>query len=157
MASNENCVVAFFPDGIWADAAVGKLRQWDERVKDVKLGTIGKIFRGENNKLIVDIVQTGGLLERKLHLNDEQLTVIGNYVTGGLVAVGVNADDYEVAMLKTNLEMAGGSVVPIGEVYDEKELAEARKALDDAIQRGAFENTTDNALNIAAINKTGFN
>jgi hypothetical protein len=156
MNDNENCVVAYFVNEAAADAAVVELRKWDDRVKDVKLGTIGKILRDASGKVKVDIVH-GGLFKNHLHLSDADVATIGLQLDGTKVALGVNADDYEVSMLKTNLEMAGGSVIPLGDVYDAEEKAAAAKAADEASQQMKFEGTTDRAIDIAAINKSGFN
>lgn len=144
MNSNENCVVAYFENDAAADAAVSRLRQWDERVKDVKLGTIGKIFRGEKG-VKVDIVH-GGLFNRSLRLNETEANIIGNYLTGTLVALAVNADDYEVSMVKSNLEMAGGSVVAFADPYDSDERAQEEAAARDAAAERRYEVARDHLL-----------
>lgn len=144
MNKNDNCVVAYFENDAAADAAVLKLRQWDERSDDVKLGTVAKISR-DGERVEVDIVH-GGLFNRSLRLTQNELDIVGRYLSGALVAVAVNADDYEVSMVKSNLKMAGGSVVEMGDVYDNVEREEAEDAAHDAAAERHYENARDRLI-----------
>jgi hypothetical protein len=146
MNDNENCVVAYFVSDALADNAIAELRKWDERVKDIKLGTIGKILREADGTVKVDIIHKGGMFKNHLHLSDTDLATIGAELKDAMVAVAVNADDYEVSMLETNLRVAGGSVIPLGNVYDTVERAEAEKQLKNDIAEARFDQHQDDAF-----------
>lgn len=146
MNDNENCVVAYFVNEAAADAAVVELRKWDDRVKDVKLGTIGKIFREADGTVKVDIIHKGGIFKNHLHLSDADLATIGAELKDALVAVAVNADDYEVSMLETNLRVAGGSVIALGNVFDAEERAEADKQHKNDVAEARFDQHQEDAF-----------
>ena len=43
--NNEHVVIAFFASKEMAEIAIGALKDWDQRNKEVKLGAIGLVFK----------------------------------------------------------------------------------------------------------------
>ncbi len=155
MNTNENSVVALFPNQAAADEAIEHLVKWDKASKDVKLGAIGKVTL-ENGKVKGDVVH-GGIFNRSLHLDDEMVAACTEHLDDEKVVVVVRSDDYEVSLVRSNLQMAGGALPQFINPYTGKELADEQEALKDGLQIRNFDKGVDQALDITAINKTGFN
>lgn len=156
MNTNENTVVALFENQAAADAAIARLLAWDKASKDVKLGVIGKVYL-ENGEVKTTVQSGGGLFKRSVGLSDEQLASVGRHLEGDRVAVTVTSDDYEVSLVRINLEAAGGVVGRYQDPYDAEEKKAEVDAGYDAAAIKAFEKGTDPLLDIIAANKTGFN
>lgn len=155
MNTNENSVVALFPNQEAADQAIEHLKKWDKASKDVKLGAIGKVTL-EGGQVKADVVH-GGLFNRSLHLDDETVTGCIPYLDDEKVIVVVRSDDYEVALVRSNMEMVGGALPQFIDPFSAKEKRDEQEALQNAVNIKTFDKGIDQALDVTAINKTGFN
>jgi hypothetical protein len=109
MNKNENIVIALFSDETAADAAISNLRQWDERVGEVKLGKIGKVTN-QDGRIKSELVQSG-LLQREFPISKKAIQALGKELAAGQAAVVVKADDFEVEMVADSLKRDGGQVL----------------------------------------------
>lgn len=155
MNTNENSVVALFPNQAAADQAIEHLMKWDKASKDVKLGAIGKVTL-KDGEVKADVVH-GGIFNRSLHLDDQTVVACTEYLDDEKVIVVVRSDDYEVSLVRSNFQMAGGELPQFIDPYTGDEKRAEQKAGEDAVQIKAFDKGTDPLLDIAAANKTGFN
>lgn len=155
MNKNENVVIAIFSSAAEAEAAVERLKNWDKNVKDVKLGAIGQVSY-EGGRIKTHLV-SGGILNRSFPMSDEAVLALGNELADGKVAVAVAGDDYEVSLVKQNLEAAGGKIISAQFEQTAKELKTEKKAIEAIDDAKTYDKGIDRSLDIAAINKTGFN
>ena len=155
MNTNENSVVALFPNQEAADQAIEHLMKWDKASKDVKLGAIGKVTL-EGGAIKADVVH-GGIFNRSLHLDEATVAACTPFLDDEKVIVVVRSDDYEVSLVRSNLQMTGGALPQFINPYTDQELAEEAEAGKDAVNIHNFDHGIDSALDIAAANKTGFN
>lgn len=155
MNKNENVVVALFSSLAEAEAAVARLQKWDKNVKDVKLGAIGQVTNVDGR--IKTHLINGGIFNRSFPLSDEAVNALGNELAEGRVAIVVASDDYEVSLVKQNLESAGGRIVSAHYERTADELKDEQKAIDAIDDKKAYDKGVDRSLDVAAINKSGFN
>lgn len=130
MNKNENVVVALFADGPSADKAIENLREWDKRVDEVKLGSIGRI-NAAGGRVETKIIHAG-LFHRSLPISDEALATLANELSGGQVAVAVAVDDYEATMVRDSLVRDGGKLVANTSVHTSEERTAEQKAIEEA-------------------------
>lgn len=83
MDKNENVVVAIFEDRAAAEAAIERLKAWDEASKDIKLGAIGLLYK-EDGEVKSSIGHQGG---RGLRIG-ALVGVIAGVLTGGVGVAG---------------------------------------------------------------------
>ncbi len=155
MNTNENAVGAVFPNEAAADAAIASLHSWDVKVKDVDLGAIGTV-KLENGKAKVK-VKEGGFFNRSLKLDDDDMALIVQHLDGEKVCVVVRSDDYEVTMVRTHLKNAGGTLAEFRDPYTAEERKDVAEAGEDAMNIRNFDKGMDTIVDVAAIDKTGFN
>lgn len=155
MNTNENSVVALFPNQEAADQAIEHLIKWDKASKDVKLGAIGKVTL-ESGKIKADVVH-GAIFNRALHLDDATVTACTPFLDDEKVIVVVRSDDYEVSLVRSNLQMTGGALPQFIDPYTDQERADEAEAVEDAINIRNFDRGIDSIIDITAGNKTGFN
>lgn len=155
MNTNENAVGAVFPNEAAADAAIESLHAWDVKVKDVELGAIGTV-KLENGKAKVK-VKKGGFFTRALKLDDDDMAVIVQHLDGEKVCVVVRSDDYEVSMVRTHLKNAGGQLAEFKDPYDAEERKDVHEAGVDAMNIRNFDKGMDQIVDVASVNKSGFN
>ncbi len=143
MNSNETIVVAAFPDGAAAEAAIENLRQWDKRVRDVKLGVIGKVTY-EDGATTAEVVH-GGLFNRAMPISDDAVRVLGQELSGGRVAVVVACDDFEMSMVSDSLVRDGGRILATNYERTDEEIAQENEAVEDALTEQAIEEAAERA------------
>ncbi len=143
MNNNETVIVAGFPDRAAAEAAVTRLRQWDKRVGDVKLGVIGLVTNedGVGKSEVVD----SGFFNRKMPITDDAARVLGNELTGGRTAVVVACDDYEASMVSDSLVRDGGVIMASTYERTAEEIAAENKAVEQALAEEALEEAAEKA------------
>lgn len=155
MNTNENSVVALFPNQAAADAAIDHLLKWDKNSKDVKLGAIGKVTL-ENGEIKADVVH-GGIFKKSLHLDDQIVAACTEHLDDEKVVVVVRSDDYEVSLVRSNLQMTGGDLPQFIDPYTSDERADEAEAGEDATNIHTFDKGMDDIIDVTAYNKTGFN
>lgn len=109
MNKNETVIIAAFADEVAAEVAIENLRQWDKRVRDVKLGTIGMVTN--NGGIIESKVVHGSLFNRSMPISQNAERVLAQELSGGRVAVVVACDDFEAAMVSDSLTRNGGRIL----------------------------------------------
>jgi hypothetical protein len=158
MNKNENKIVALYPGKAEAEAAIERIRNWDKQSKDVKLGAIGVVTHEggvTKSELIGGIFGSG--LGRSFPISKEAVAALGEELHDGKVAVVVESDDYEVSMVKRQLEQAGGRIIAAEFERTAKEMEDERKAGEHAAQEAIHKKVVDHSMDVGAINKTGFN
>lgn len=155
MNTNENSVVALFPNKEAANQAIEHLVRWDKSSKEVKLGAIGMLTLREG-EVKAEVVH-GGIFTRSLHVDEATVTACTPYLDDEKVVVVVRSDDYEVTLVRSNLKMAGGELPEFIDPYTDQERADEQEAARNAAQIHSFDKKMDNIVDIAADNKTGFN
>lgn len=155
MNKNENLVVAIYNSLADAESAAERLQKWDKETKDVKLGPTGLVFV-EGGAIQARLI-SGGFFNLSFPMPDDAILALGNGLNKGEAAVVVSGDDYEVSMIKRNLEMAGGRILSAQYEVTDKEAKAAQKAADSFDDITTHKKGVDRSLTIAAINKTGFN
>lgn len=143
MNANETIIVAAFVDEAAAEAAVEKLRAWDERVRDVKLGVIGKVFY-EDGAIRTKVVH-GGLFNRSMPITDDAVRALGQELSGGRVAVVVACDDFEASMVRDSIVRDGGRMLVTNYERTEEEIALENEAVEDALTEQALEEAAEKA------------
>lgn len=143
MNANETIIVAAFVDEAAAEAAVENLRAWDERVRDVKLGVIGKVFY-EDGAIRTKVVH-GGLFNRSMPISDEAVRTLGQELSGGRVAVVVACDDFEASMVSDSIVRDGGQVLATNYERTDEEIAQENEAVEDALTEQAIKEAAERA------------
>lgn len=138
MNKNETVIIAAFADDTAAEAAIDALRDWDKRVREVKLGVIGRVHYVDG-VVKADVVH-GGLFNRSMPITDDAVRVLAQELDSR-VAVVVACDDYEAAMVTDSLTRGGGRI--LASTYErtaeekEKEEKEVAEALTEQAIRSA--------------------
>lgn len=143
MNSNEMIVIAAFTDGAAAEAAVENLRQWDKRVRDVKLGAIGKVYN-DGGTVRSEVVH-GGLFNRSMPITGAAVTTLGQELSDGRVAVVVACDDYEMSMVSDSLIRDGGRILATNYERTDEEIARENEAVEDALTEQAIREAAERA------------
>ncbi|MFO7663695.1 MAG: hypothetical protein R6X18_14045 [Chloroflexota bacterium] len=141
MNKNENIVIALFSDETAADAAISNLRQWDERVGEVKLGKIGKVTN-QDGRIKSELVQSG-LLQREFPISKKAIQALGKELAAGQAAVVVKADDFEVEMVADSLKRDGGQVLVDAFERTPEEIAAQKKGIEEAYVEEAVDYLTE--------------
>jgi len=143
MNDNETIIIAGFADRLAAEAAVTRLRQWDKRVDDVKLGVIG-VVTNEGGVVKSEVIDSG-FFNRQMPITDDAARVLGNELAGGRVAVVVACDDYEASMVSDSLVRDGGVIMASTYERTAEEIAAENKAVDQALAEEALEEAAEKA------------
>lgn len=143
MNNNETIIIAGFPDRAAAEAAVTRLRQWDKRVGDVKLGVIG-VVTNEGGAVKSEVVDSG-LFNRKMPITDDAARVLGNELAGGRAAVVVACDDFEATMVSDSLVRDGGVIMASTYERTAEEIAAENEEVDQALAEEALEEAAEKA------------
>lgn len=125
MNKNETVVIAAFADEPAAARAADNLREWDKRVREVKLGVIGLVHMPEG--VIKADVLHGSLFHRAMPISDDALRVLAQEL-GDRVALVVACDDYEAEMVVDSLTRDGGEV--LANTHDRTDEERAKEAED---------------------------
>jgi hypothetical protein len=137
MNENETILVAAFADGAAAEAAVESLREWDKRVRDVKLGVIGTVHYEDGG--IKSKVVHGGIFNRKMPITDEGVRALGRELSGGQVAVVVACDDFEATMVSDSLTRDGGRILASNYERTKEEITAENQAVEEALEEKAMQ------------------
>lgn len=144
MNKNKTIVVAAFSDEPAAERAADNLREWDKRVGEVKLGTIGLVHMVEG-VIKADVIH-GSLFHRSLPISAEALRVLAQEL-GNRVALVVACDDYEAQMVVDNLTRDGGQVVANTRDHTDEERAEEAEEVNKAlVEQAIYEAATQAKL-----------
>lgn len=151
MNKNENVVIAVFADAPAAEQAVANLREWDKRVDEVKLGTIGMITMAAG-RLETKIVHSG-IFKRSLPISENAVTALANEISGGEVAVAVTVDDYEVQMVSDSFNRDGGRLLvnqydrtPEEILKEQKDAEEAQ--IENSVRSLSEKNSQPSSFNV---------
>ncbi|HID52376.1 MAG TPA: DUF1269 domain-containing protein [Anaerolineae bacterium] len=116
-------VIAFYNSEIDADGAVDSLKRWDDANKDVKLGTVGTIFK-KDGKIKTKVghksgkwAKVGVVLGIIAGVLSGGVTVIGGAVVAGLTG-GVLG-----AFFKKSTNLTKDEINKIGEALDQGQVA----------------------------------
>ncbi len=134
MNKNETIVVAAFTDESAAVRAADNLREWDKRVREVKLGVIGMVHMVDG--VIKGDVIHGTFFHRSLPISDDALRVLVQEL-GDRVALVVSCDDFEAQMVADNLARDNGRVVVNTLDHTDEERAKEAKEVQEALMEEA--------------------
>lgn len=143
MNDNETIVIASFADDASAGAAIEKLREWDKRVRDVKLGMIG-IVRQVDGATKSEIVYGGGIFKRSMPISDEATRVLAQELDQR-VGVVVTCDDYEASMVSDALTRDGGQILVNTYERTAEEKAREQKNVEATRMEQAIDEKTGDA------------
>ncbi|RIK20980.1 MAG: hypothetical protein DCC51_06810 [Anaerolineae bacterium] len=142
MNDNETIVIASFADDASAEAAIEKLREWDKRVRDVKLGMIG-LVRLVGGVTKSEVVYGGGIFKRSMPISDEATKALAQEL-GDRIGVVVACDDYEASMVSDALVRDGGKILVNTYERTAEEKAKELKNVEAArMERSIDEGTGD--------------
>lgn len=142
MNNNETIVIASFGDQASADAAIDHLREWDKRVREVKLGVIGRVYTVDG--VVQAEVVHGGIFNRSMPISDAAVRVLAQELdshTGVIVA----CDDYEASMVTDALSRSGGLILVNTLERTAEEIAEENKNVEAALKEQAIEDNSNKA------------
>lgn len=142
MNKNETIVVATFADEQAAERAANTLREWDKRVREVKLGVIGIVHMVDG--VIKGDVIHGSFFHRSLPVSDDALRVLAQEL-GDRVALVVSCDDYEAKMVADSLTRDDGQIVANTRDYTDEERAKEAEEVDKALMERAIHEAAEQA------------
>lgn len=178
MDKNEHVVVAVFEDRTAAEVAIEHLKKWDKAKDDIKLGTIGLLYKEGNEVKSVIAHQSGagakvgalvgiitGVLKggaglvggsffaKSLHLNEAECNALGMELELGKAAVVITCDEYELTPIRSTLEHIGGVakvyVVP-GDAVNDAAAHFSESQFNDLHALNIAERSIDDSLTKAA-------
>lgn len=155
MNTNENAVAAIFPNEAAAIAAITSLHSWDVKMEHIDLGAIGTVKLDKGKPKVS--VRQGGYFSSALKLDKDEIELIGQHLEGDQVCVVVRSDDYEISLVRTQLEKAGGNVAGVVELFDAGEDDIGDVAGFDSINERIFYDEMDTVLDVSTVNILGFN
>lgn len=134
MNKNETIVVAAFTDESAAARAADNLREWDKRVREVKLGVIGMIHMVDG--VIKGDAIHGTFFKRSLPISDDALQMLAQGL-GDQVALVVSCDDFEAQMVADSLTRDDGRVVVNTLDRTDEERAKEAREVNEALMEEA--------------------
>ena len=143
MNENETIIVAAFKDEAAAAAAIQSLLEWDKRVRDVKLGTIGTVRR-QAGKIKSEVAHSS-FLKRGMPISADASRILAQVLTEDHIAVVVACDDFEATMVSDNLVRSGGQILASTYELTPQERAEEQKNIEDALAVQDMEEAAEKA------------
>jgi hypothetical protein len=142
MSKNETVIIAAFADDAAAEAAIEKLREWDKRVRDVKLGVIGAV-KNDGGAVQSKVVH-GGLFNRAMPISSDAEKVLAQELSGGRVAVVVACDEFEAGMVAESLTSSGGRIMANADKRAKDDIARegeasAKALAEESLRKAATE------------------
>jgi hypothetical protein len=136
MNKNETIIIAAFNDEAAAEAAVENLREWDKRVRDVKLGAIGTV-KYDGGSVRSEVVH-GGLFNRSMPISKDSERALAQELSDGQVAIVVACDNFEASMVSESLVRDGGRIMVMADERTKEDIAKGSKTVDQALAEDAL-------------------
>jgi hypothetical protein len=146
MNKNESVVVAAFSGEDGAEAAITHLQEWDDRVDEVKLGSILTV------RMVDGVVESevahrgiwGSFFNRRTPIAREAIKALANEL-GSRIAVVVACDDFESSMVADILTKDGGKILASTSGRTAEESAKEEKEIADALTENAIRAAVEKA------------
>ncbi len=131
---NKHVIVAFYKNDIDADGAVDSLKRWEDANKDIKLGTVGTIYK-EKGKVKTKVGHKSG----KWAKGGVVLGIIAGVLSGGVTVVGGAvvaglAGGVLGAFFKKSTNLTKDEVNKIGDALDKGQVAVIVTCDQDEVQ-----------------------
>jgi hypothetical protein len=143
MSKNEIVIIAAFADDAAAEAAIEKLREWDKRVGDVKLGAISTVKN--DSGVIQSRVVHGGLFNRTMPISSDAERVLAQELSENRVAVVVACDEFEAGMVSDSLTRNGGRIMVSADKRTKDDIAREGEASAQALAEESDKKTVTEA------------
>jgi hypothetical protein len=131
MNKNETVIIAAFADDVAAETAIENLREWDKRVRDVKLGVIGTV-KNEGGIVRSHVVHSG-LFNRSMPISQDAERALAAELSSGRVAVVVACDSFEAGMVADSMTRDGGQILANADQRAEEASAREAEATAQAL------------------------
>lgn len=142
MNKNDSVIIAAYPNADEAGAAIIALREWDKRIREVKLGVIG-LVHVVDGATQADVVH-GTFMKRRLPISADGLRVLGQEL-GDRAAVVVACDDFEADMVIDLLTRSGGRILARRGERTREEVAEEEAKINEALMEQAVREASEAA------------